>query len=300
MSDAIDKPAGTAPEAPQPKKKRRFTPLQKLSGWRRVSVGMWRPATHPTVLGEYKADVTRVLPLIETIRERYGAKLTPVHLWVKCVGNMFAQYPELNVIVRRNRFYARASADVFMQVAIFEGDGDLGGLLIRAVDQKTILEICQEISERAARIRARQDKELEKAKHAMKNVPPLLMPAAVRLTDMLSNGLGLDLGFLGVKSDAWGGAMVTNIGSLGLYQGFAPLVPATRTPLIFAMGKVHEVPVVEGGAVVPRTVVSVSATFDHRIFDGMQIAKLQNFVVDRFENPQWILDEIEARQSGRP
>jgi len=271
---------------------KRFTALERLTGWRKVSIGMWGPPTDPTVTGEQKVDMTKVLPVIQRIREEHDVKVTPVHLWVKCVGHMLAEYPDLNVMIRRRKFFTRSTADVFMQVAIFEGDGDLGGILMRSVNTKSILDIGREVAERAQRVRAHQDKELEKAKKSMMRLPGMMMPLAVRLTDILSNDLGINLSFIGVKPDGWGGAMVTNVGSFGLKQGFAPLVPAARVPAVFCLGMTHDVPMVIDGEVVARRAMSVSATFDHRVYDGMQIAKLQKYIVGRFENPEWMLEEL--------
>ena len=54
-----------------------------------------------------------------------------------------------------------------------------------------------------------------------------------------------------MPKDPFGGATITNIGSLGLDTGFVPLVPYTRVPIFVAPGKIDDVPVVENGKVVP-------------------------------------------------
>ena len=273
---------------------RGFTRLKRLSGWRRVAVGMWGRPSDPTIYGELDLNVEKVLLLMKKIRETYEVKISPMHVFLKSVGDMFREYPDFNVMLRRNRFYQRATADVFLQVAIKEGKGDLGGIKIAQVDRKTLVDLTREIFSRAERVRARQDKDLERTKRSMSGLPPFLMPFAVRLTDILSNDLGINLSFVGLKPDAWGGAMVTNIGSFGLQHGYAPLVPATRTPAVFAVGAIRDMPVAVDGQVVVKPMMKVTGTFDHRIFDGFQVAKIVNHVVDRFENPEWMWDELQG------
>lgn len=273
-----------------------FKRLKKLTGWRRVAMGMWRRPTESHVYGEQKLDFSKALPLIDELRERSDLKVSPLHVFVKAVGDMFHVYPEYNVMLRRRRFYMRQTADVFMQVAIREGGGDLGGIKVEAVDRKTILDLAREVAVRAAKVRAREDKDLEKTKSALQRLPPELMPAVVRLTDVLSNDLGLNLSFLGVKPDAWGGAMVTNIGSLGLPHGYPPLVPASRTPILFCIGALRDEPVAIDGKVEVRPMMTVTGTFDHRVFDGLQLANMCRHLKDRVESPEWLLDEVLAAE----
>lgn len=286
MSD--DLPVKREPERPL----KHFTKIKNLTGWRRVAIGMWGNATSPTVYGQQLMAVSKVRELIRTVREEHDVKISPVHVFVKCVGDVFRTFPDYNVMIKRRQFFRRNSADVFMQVAIHEGGGDLGGIKIQAVDKKTIVDIGHEVAERAERVRARKDQDLEKAKKSMGNIPGLLMPLAVRLTDIIGNDLGVNLSFLGVKPDSWGGAMVTNVGSLGLPHGYAPLVAASRVPVIFLMGAIGDHPVVENKEVVAREMLMLTGTFDHRVFDGLQIAKLYNHVKKRFEDPSWMLDEL--------
>jgi pyruvate dehydrogenase E2 component (dihydrolipoamide acetyltransferase) len=80
--------------------------------------------------------------------------------------------------------------------------------------------------------------------------------------------------------------MVTNIGSLGLEQAYAPLVPWSRVPMVVAVGKVSDEPVVEGDRVVPGKVMRLSATFDHRLLDGAHAAALSRCVHEAFEDPE--------------
>jgi pyruvate dehydrogenase E2 component (dihydrolipoamide acetyltransferase) len=269
-----------------------FTRLKDLSRWRRVAIGMWDAPTQGAVYGEQRLDLTQVMPFIQQVNQQFGVKLTPLHVFVKTVGDLFAKYPHFNVMLRRRRFYARATADVFLQVAIKEGGGDLSGIKVSAVDRKTIVDLAREVAQAAERVRGRQDKKMEKAKRLMASIPPLLMPSVVRFVDILNNDLGFNLSFMGVDRDAFGGCMVSNIGSFGLPHGYAPLVPASRVPMLFLLGAARdEVVAVDGVAAVKR-MLTVTGTFDHRVYDGLQIAQVCEHVRARFEDPSWLMDEL--------
>ncbi len=266
-----------------------FIPLKNPSGWRQVSLGFWRAANDPTVYGEMKFNMSQWDTIVKRAQER-NLKISPLHLMVKAVGKLFETFPHFNVIIRRGKIYQRTSIDIFIQVAIREGAGDLGGLTIERVNQKNVRQIVEEIRSRSEKIRSHNDPQLERAKANFRFIPGLLMAFVVRSTDILMNDFGFDLSFLGVKPNAFGGCMVTNIGSFGLTHGYAPLVPPSRTPIIICLGAMREEPVVEDGKVVVRPMLTTTGTFDHRCFDGLQLSQITTFIKEKIENPSWLLE----------
>jgi hypothetical protein len=53
-----------------------------------------------------------------------------------------------------------------------------------------------------------------------------------------------------MPKDAFGSAMVTHVGSMGLDAAFSPLVPYSRTPMLVAVGAAKPRPIAEGDRVV--------------------------------------------------
>lgn len=107
----------------------------------------------------------------------------------------------------------------------------------------------------------------------------------LRTLSLLSYTLNLDLRWAGVPKDPFGAMMISNVGSLGLEAAYPPLVPFSRAPLLVAMGRVEDAPVVENGRVVVGKVLRLFATFDHRVIDGVHAAKLVRLVRDWLEDP---------------
>ena len=79
--------------------------------------------------------------------------------------------------------------------------------------------------------------------------------------------------------------MITNVGSLGLEEAYVPLVPYSRVPLLVAVGKVVEEPVVRDGQLAIAQTMKLFATFDHRILDGSHAAKMSRCLHACFADP---------------
>ena len=95
-----------------------------------------------------------------------------------------------------------------------------------------------------------------------------LLGPVVRTLSYLTYDLDLDLTRFDVVKDGFGSAMVTNVGTFGLAQAYAPLVPFSRVPVVLLVGEVQEKPVAEAGRVVIRPMMTIGVTFDHRFMDG--------------------------------
>lgn len=76
---------------------------------------------------------------------------------------------------------------------------------------------------------------------------------------------------------------VTNLGAYRI-DAFTPLLDPPQTAIL-GVGRARPRPAVIDGAVVPRTLVVLSLTFDHRVVDGAPAAAFLQDVVDLLERP---------------
>lgn len=250
-----------------------WTLASSSSSWRKISLSAWTRPHDPSVYGWLDLDASRALAYLRSFERDGQAKVTLTHLVGKALALAIAACPEVNALVRRGRVYTRETIDVFFQVA-YEKGGNLSGAKVRSADQKSVVEIARELSERAAAIRERASHELSRSDFTLSRVPSLLRPLALRAVETATYDLGLNLTRFGVPRDAFGSAMVTNVGMFGLPHGFAPLVPFSRVPIVLTVGSVQSGPWVEDGAVVVRPILPIGVTLDHRILDGYQAGKL--------------------------
>jgi pyruvate/2-oxoglutarate dehydrogenase complex dihydrolipoamide acyltransferase (E2) component len=224
------------------------------------------------------------LAYAERIRKETGTRVTVTHLVARGVALAVRRFPQLNGIVARGRIMLRDTVDIFIQVAV-QGGTDLSGFKIARADEKTVVEIAREVEERVERLRQRRDRQVERTKSVLDRIPVGILGPFLRTMAYLTYDLDLDLSRLGMVKDEFGCAMVTNVGTFGITQAFAPLVPFSRTPIVVLVGEVLERPTVEGGRVVVRPMMNIGVTFDHRFMDGWHGGAMVQLFRAYLENP---------------
>ena len=262
-----------------------FKPVEKLSNWRRIALHTWPAPRDPTVYSTLQIDMTQGLRFLERVRAESGTHVTVTHLVAKAIGNALGRYPETNAIIRGRWIYQRESVDVFVQVSTDDGE-DLSGTKVTRVDEKSLVEVARELQQRAERIRAHRDPELETTKRMLDGLPHWLLGWMLKLTEFATHGLGLNLSRFGIKPDPFGTAMVSNVGTFGIDWALAPLVPFSRCPIVLLVGTVQPRPLVVAGEVVARPVLIVGTTFDHRLLDGAQAGRLAKVVTEILSDPE--------------
>jgi len=266
--------------------------MKGLSSFRKIALGTWRTAYDPSIYGTLVLRMDRALDFIARFRARTGRRLTVSHLMAKASAMALQACPEANAILRWNRIYLRQRIGVFFQVLMAdEGKADLSGATLHDLERKSLLEIVDEFEQKVAQVRKRQDPAVEKTRGTFQRVPYFLLRPFLRFLSFLSYTLNLDLRRLGIASDPFGSLMITNIGSLGLDTAYAPLVPFSRVPILFAIGEARDDVVVENGQPVVVKTMSVNATMDHRVIDGFHAAQIATVLREWMENPDGHFDE---------
>jgi len=82
---------------------------------------------------------------------------------------------------------------------------------------------------------------------------------------------------------------ITNIGALG-GTGAIPIINYPEVAIL-GVARAREEPVVHEGQIVPRTLLPISLTFDHRVADGADGARFAAAIVRRLERPEQLLLE---------
>ncbi|MCB9730743.1 MAG: 2-oxo acid dehydrogenase subunit E2 [Deltaproteobacteria bacterium] len=247
------------------------------SSFRRMAMGAWDRPGDPSIYGFMDFDATAGQRRVDALRAA-DTPVTWTHLVARAAALTLARHPDTNVVPRMGRVHRRARVDVFLQVAIPREGGDIGaadlsGVKIEAADTKVLPTLAGELRERAMRVRRHEDPELERGKRGLALVPRLLMRPVLRLLALLQVHLNLDLRWAGLPRDPFGSVLVTSLGMMGIDTALAPLFPIGGPPIVLLVGAVTPRAVVdEAGRVVARPILRLGGTFDHRCFDGYQIA----------------------------
>jgi pyruvate dehydrogenase E2 component (dihydrolipoamide acetyltransferase) len=257
----------------------------KSTGWRKVASAIWDSPTDPQIYGDIEVDARAVVAFVDRIRADSGTRVTVTHVVGKAIANAFAEHQDLNVYESRGRYIPHESVDIFFVVAVDDGR-DLSGVKVRQADRKTVVEIADELSARAAKIRTGDDSDFGKSKKAVDAMPAPLLRLGLGLADRLTGDYNVDLRRFGIPRQMFGSAMVTSVGMFGVQRAFGPLSPYYRIPVLALVGEItKKAVVVDDDQIVARPILTISATMDHRYLDGAHAARLSKTVRAYLEEP---------------
>ncbi len=260
---------------------------------RKLAIASWSPPREGNIYGKLTIDATEALAYLDWLRQKTGEKVTLTHLVGKAVAMALKEAPGLNGVIRFGRFVPHPAVDISYLVALEEGR-NLAKAKVLEADGKSVLDIARELRALAEKLHQGKDEQFKKSMGPLEWMPSWLIRPIVYTTGWLASVLGISIPFLGVEQRPFGGAIITNVGVFGLDEGFAPPTPWAHVPTYVLVGAVREQPAVVGGQVVPRPLLAICATIDHRYMDGAQGGKLAKVVRRVLENP-WTLEGLTAR-----
>jgi pyruvate/2-oxoglutarate dehydrogenase complex dihydrolipoamide acyltransferase (E2) component len=259
-------------------------PAIRMTPWRKISVGSWKPVGDSQVYCELDLDAEPALKWLESVNQSQTTKITITHLAGKVLGRVLKEVPDLNSIVRFNKIYPRKNVDIFFHVV--QPDKELSGHVVRSCDTKSLTVLAHELNETSQIIKRFEDKSFKKIKNNWKRIPSLLSKHVLDLVGLIFYSFNVFIPGAGIPKDAFGSMMLTNIGSLGFERAFVPLPPYSKVPFVVALGRiVDRVCVVEGKAGVKKR-ISFCCTFDHRIIDGAHGAEMAKKIEYYFTHPE--------------
>lgn len=256
-----------------------------VTGWRKISAATWGRPTDPQMYGDLEIDASPVLAFIEDVRAAGGPKITVTHMVGKALAYALGEHPDLNARLYRGKFIQRPTADVFFIVSA-EGGQELSGVKVFEADQKSVVEIAEELGGRAGRIRTGDDNEMGRTRKMIASTPRLLMKPAMRLSAWLTADRDLDLKRFGLPRQAFGSVMVSSVGMFGIGHAYAPLSPYYRIPFLALVGEIQKRPVVVDDEIVVRPMFTIAATLDHRYLDGFHAARLSRSAREYLDDPK--------------
>jgi pyruvate dehydrogenase E2 component (dihydrolipoamide acetyltransferase) len=255
----------------------------KLRGWRRLAAATWRTPDDPQYYGAADVDAAPLVDFIARAREG-GRAVSVTHLLGRAVGHAFGRHPEANFRLVWGRAVQRRSVDVFI-VATIDGGRSLSGVRVDRVDERSVFEVAEEVEQRVEALRAGDERTMGGGSTLADLMPWPLLRLAVRFLPWLAGEAGLGLRALMMPACPFGCAMVTNVGALGLPVAFGPLAPLYRVPLLVVAGEIVDKAVAVDGRVEVRGVLPVTATFDHRYYDGFMAGELQRAFLAYLADP---------------
>jgi pyruvate dehydrogenase E2 component (dihydrolipoamide acetyltransferase) len=245
----------------------------KVGGWRKITTATWDAPNDPQIYGDVDVDAGAVLDFIREAKDKADVKLTVTHVVGKALAHALGENPDLNIRLYRGNFIERDTIDVFFIVSMGEGS-DLSGVKVVGADKKSCVEIAQELSARASKVRNEEDVEFGKTKQMLSRTPLWLLGPALRFSAWLAQDRNINLKKYGLPNQAFGSVMVTSVGMFGIGHAYAPLSPYYRVPFLALVGEVAE-----------RPTVTVTGTLDHRYLDGFHASRLMRSLREYLDDP---------------
>lgn len=269
---------------------------RSISVRRQVAVATWRPSKDGRIYARIPIDATALLAYVDNTRERTGVHVTITSVVGAALGRAICAVPEIRGRIVFGRIRQFETCDVAFAVDIVDG-ADLAPIKVSHADQKSPADIATELAPRADRLRTGTDPGHRRSSSIVQHLPWWTHRPALAAASLLVGGLGV--GALGQPGFPLGSALVTNVGTLGLDEGFATPVPFARAPLYLSIGALRDVATVVDGAVVVRPQVVLVATADHRIIDGSHAGQVAAVLRELLAQPTRLDTPWRQEEDGR-
>ncbi len=205
--------------------------------------------TSPHVTSFVEVDMMKIVSWRDQHKDgflkRQGIKLTFTPVFIEAIAKAVRDFPQVNVSVDGTRILLHKNINVGMAVSL--PNYNLIVPVIKNADQKNLFGLIRDVTDLAERARASRLK------------PDEIMDGTISLT---------------------------NLGSFGSLAG-TPIINQPQTAII-AVGSIKKRPVVvetqSGDAIMIRSMMILSITYDHRVIDGALGGQFLNKMVFYLEN----------------
>ena len=254
------------------------------TNWRKVASTIYRKPIDSKIYGSVEIDVTDLEKYISAKRKE-GIKITLTHVFTLIVGRALRrEVPQLNTFMRRGKVVPRKQIDAMVSVLL--AGGQMGSVKVENADKITLKEIATLMNKEINQSRQGNENKTMQSKNMLASLPWPLRSWLFGLYKTITIHWGISIPFLGLSANSFGSYVVSNIGSIGLDSGYGALLPSANVSVVLILGGVSKKPVVINDEIVPRRILSLSATLDHRVVDGSHGGKLFRYIKKMVKNPQ--------------
>lgn len=254
----------------------------KLSPWRKISIGSWKPKGDSSIYAFEDFNVDKVLEFCKQQSISFSSFV------IKALSSTINQNNRINSIIRFGNMYQREKNTIFVHTLNNEIVDDLSGVLIEEAFSKEIKQVDIQLKEEIKKVKQGDEKH-KASKKSFKKIPVILSKYTLNFLSFLMYALNIHFKQLPSIKDPFGSVMLTNIGSLNLQKAFCPIAPYTKIPMVVSLGRIELKPIVLNDEIIKSKMATFGFTFDHRIMDGIHFSKFIETFQSFFFNPKLIL-----------
>lgn len=252
--------------------------------WRKVATAIYRKPLDAKILGTVELDVTDLETWIIAKRQE-GLKVSMMYPFVLWVSRALKhEVPELNCYVSGGNVRHHERVDAMVTV-LMRGEKALTMLKVPDADQMSLPQLVAWLQDEIPRHRRAEGDSSSKMIDFLAKVP---WPFRRWLVDTMRKIViewGVALPGI-TRPENYGSFLLSNIGSVGLDIGYPSLMPASNIPMVLIMGSVQTKPAVHEGQIVPRRMLNLSVSLDHRVVDALHGGKLFRYLKAQLKHPE--------------
>lgn len=253
------------------------------TSWRKVASTIYAKPTDSKIYGSVDLDVTELEKYISAKRKN-GIKTTITQVITLIVGRAIREsVPELNTYVRRGKIVERKQ--IVAMVSVLLPSGEMGSVKIENADRLSIDEMSFLIRNKINLSKQGIENKTMKSKEMISSWPWPFRKWIYLLYKILTINWGISIPFMSLSANSFGSYVISNIGSVGLDSGYGALLPSGNVSIVLILGNVLKKPAVVNNQIVPRKIMVLSATLDHRVADGSHGGKLFREIKRMIKNP---------------
>ena len=252
--------------------------------WRKTAAAIYHKPIDSKVFGSVEIDVTELEKFINRKR-REGLKITLTHIFTLAVARALKDdVPELNCYIKRGRIVLRDQIDAMVSVLV--DDSEMSSVQILHADELNLQDLSEKLSQGIKEIRTGIESGTMQMKNKVARIPWPFRQWLLNFVKWLTISLGVAIPAIGLNTNNFGSFVITNIGSLGLDNAYPSLFPISNVAMVFVLGGVAKKPVVVNDKIEIRRMITLSATMDHRIVDGIHGGKLFKVLREFVRHPE--------------
>ncbi len=255
------------------------------SEWRRVSSSIYRKPTDSKILGSVELDVTELEVYLKNQREK-GIKLTYTHFFAFAIASGIKEkVPQFNTFVRRGKIVSRKTIDVAVSVLNHDAT-EMSAVVVKDFEKYNLKHFTQKLNLEIVESKKGTGGVNQSGKKMLAKIPWPFRALFFRLIRFITLDLGITSSFIGANPNQFGTFVLSNIGSVGLDVGYPALLPASNVSAVFTMGNVETLPRYVNDELLPRRILKLAATMDHRVVDGLHGGLLFKYLKWAIKHPQ--------------
>lgn len=131
----------------------------------------------------------------------------------------------------------------------------------------TLIEFAQKCGERVMKAKDKKDSAHTKQTAAANFLPSFILQPMMHIISYINVNLDLGIPLLAPKG-RFGHFILTNVGTFGMQQAYAPLCPPMHAMGLMCTGAARKVPLVVDGELKIQSVITCTSTADHRFGDA--------------------------------